>query len=258
MREGVGRRYSAAVDLSEWTSSVSSFSDRLSLVSEHPPLWVVVATGAAALALVLYPPVWRVLRTVVTIAHEVGHAVVAVVTGRTLSGIRLHSDTSGVTVSRGKPYGLGMILTTLAGYPAPSAVGLGCAALLGAGRLTLMLWLGVAALAVLLLFIRNLFGFLAVVVTGAVTLGVSWYGTVVWQGIFGYAVAWFLLFGGMRAVVELQRVRVRGDGSDADQLAHLTRLPSLLWVLVFGAAALAALVAGGSLLLGPLPAISGA
>ncbi|WP_232236213.1 M50 family metallopeptidase [Nocardia sp. BMG51109] len=242
--------------LSEWASSASSVTDRLSEVSPPPPLWVVVATGVAALVLVSYPPVWRVLRTIVTIAHEVGHAVVAVLTGRTLRGIRLHSDTSGVTVSRGKPYGLGMILTTMAGYPAPSAVGLGCAALLGVGRLTLMLWVVVAALAILLFVIRNLFGFLAVVVTGAVTLGVSWYGTVVWQGVFGYAVAWFLLIGGLRAVVELQRVRVRGDGSDADQLANLTRLPGLLWVVVFAAASLAALIAGGGLLLGPLPQVN--
>nr|WP_040748322.1 M50 family metallopeptidase [Nocardia transvalensis] len=239
-------------------SSVSSVTDRLGEVSPLPPLWVVVSTGVGALALVMYPPVWRVLRTVVTIAHEVGHAVVAVVTGRTLSGIRLHSDTSGVTVSRGKPYGLGMILTTLAGYPSPSLVGLGCAALLATGRLTLMLWLVVAALAVLLLVIRNLFGLLAVVVTGAVTFAVSWYGTATWQGVFGYAVAWFLLLGGLRAVVELQRVRVRGDGSDADQLSRLTRLPSLLWVLFFAAVTLAALVAGGSLLIGPLPSVGGA
>ena len=98
-------------------------TDRLTEVAPAPPLWVVVATGVAALVLVSYPPVWRVLRTVVTIAHEVGHAVVAVVTGRTLRGIRLHSDTSGVTVSRGKPHGPGMVFTTMAGYPAPSLVG---------------------------------------------------------------------------------------------------------------------------------------
>jgi hypothetical protein len=237
------------VSVSQLGDSVAAVVDRLGTVSPQPPWWVVVGTGMVALVLVLYPPVWRVVRTAVTIAHEIGHAVVAVLTGRTLTGVRLHSDTSGVTVSRGKPYGLGMILTTMAGYPAPSAVGLGCAALLGAGRLTVMLWLVVATLAVLLLLIRNLFGLLAVVVTGAVVFGVSWYGSAVLQAVFGYAVAWFLLFGGLRAVVELQRVQVRGDGSDADQLAYLTRLPALLWVLVFGVAALAALVAGGRLLL---------
>ena len=41
--------------------------------------------------------------------------------GRRLDGIRLHSDTSGLTVSRGKPTGIGMVLTAAAGYTAPSA-----------------------------------------------------------------------------------------------------------------------------------------
>ena len=50
---------------------------------------------AAALALVAvgWRPLWRWTRTVVTIAHEGGHAVVAVLAGRGLSGIRLHADT---------------------------------------------------------------------------------------------------------------------------------------------------------------------
>ncbi len=238
------------MDLSKISGSVSSVTGQLTLVSAHPPLWVVLATAVVALVLVLYTPVWRVLRTGVTIAHEGGHALVAVLTGRTLRGVRLHSDTSGVTVSRGKPYGPGMILTTMAGYPAPSLLGLGCAALLGIGRLMLMLWLVVAALIVLLVLIRNLFGLLAVIVAGAVVGGVSWYGTVVAQGVFGYAVAWFLLFGGLRAVAELQRVHVRGDGSDADQLSRLTHLPALLWVLLFGAVSLASAVVGGGLLVG--------
>ncbi|WP_216901610.1 M50 family metallopeptidase [Nocardia alni] len=238
------------MSVSRFADSVSSVTDRLGLVSAHPPLWVVLATAAVALVLVLYTPVWRVLRTGVTIAHEGGHALVAVLSGRTLRGVRLHSDTSGVTVSRGKPYGLGMVLTTMAGYPAPSLLGLGCAALLGVGRLMLMLWLVVVALIVLLLLIRNLFGLLAVVVAGVVVGGVSWYGSVVAQGVFGYGVAWFLLFGGMRAVLELQRVHVRGDGSDADQLSRLTHLPAFLWVLVFGVAALGSAVVGGGLLVG--------
>lgn len=234
----------------EVTSWLSEFSTRVSTVSAQPPLWVVVAAAVAALLVVGYPPIWRVLRTVVTIAHEIGHAIVAVLTGRTLRGVRLHSDSSGVTVSRGKPHGMGMILTTMAGYPAPSALGVGCAALLGTGRLALMLWLVLAALVVLLVFIRNLFGLLAVVVAGAVVFAVSWFGTPVQQGAFGYAVAWFLLFGGMRAIVELQQAKQAGDGSDADQLSGLTRLPSLLWVLMFAAVALLAVVVGGRLLLG--------
>ncbi len=238
------------MQLSQVSDAVSSVTDRLTTISPQPPVWVVIATAAVAAAVVVYRPVWRVLRTCVTIAHEIGHAVVALCTGRTLSGIRLHSDTSGVTVSRGKPRGFGMVLTTLAGYPAPSAVGLGFAILLGTGRQTLMLWILIAALVILILVIRNLFGFLAVICAGGAAFAVSWYGDAVWQGVFGYAVTWFLLFGGLRAVIELWQVSVRGDGSDADQLAWLTRIPARLWVVVFGLLTVAALVIGGGALLG--------
>ena len=42
---------------------------------------------------------WRWTRTVPTIVHEGGHALVAVLTGRRLTGIRLHADTSGRVLS---------------------------------------------------------------------------------------------------------------------------------------------------------------
>ena len=44
-------------------------------------------------------------RHVVTIVHEGAHGLAAWATGRQLAGIRLHSDTSGVTVSRGRATG---------------------------------------------------------------------------------------------------------------------------------------------------------
>ncbi len=105
-------------------------------------------------------------------------------------------------------------------------------------------------LVILILVSRNLFGFLAVICAGGAAFAVSWYGNAMWQGVFGYALTWFLLFGGLRAVIELWQVWVRGDGSDADQLARLTRLPARLWVAVLGLLTVAALVIGGSALLG--------
>ena len=38
--------------------------------------------------------VWRLSRNAITIAHEGGHGLIALLTGRRLDGIRLHSDTS--------------------------------------------------------------------------------------------------------------------------------------------------------------------
>ncbi|MDQ6938479.1 MAG: M50 family metallopeptidase, partial [Actinomycetota bacterium] len=78
-------------------------------VQADPPGAVILATLVIAVALVLVRPSWRRTRHLVTIAHEGSHGFVAVLTGRRLSGIRLHSDTSGLTVSRGRARGPGMV-----------------------------------------------------------------------------------------------------------------------------------------------------
>ena len=61
----------------------------------------VLAAGLLALLTVSWTASWRLTRGVVTIAHEGGHALVAVLAGRGLGGIRLHADSSGVTTSVG-------------------------------------------------------------------------------------------------------------------------------------------------------------
>ncbi|GHC69508.1 membrane protein [Nocardiopsis terrae] len=204
-------------------------------VQPDPERWIVVTTAVVALAAVLLGPPWRVARNVVTIAHEGGHALVALLSGRQLTGIRLHSDTSGVTVSRGRPTGVGMILTVFAGYVAPSVIGLLGILMLMSGRITALLWLSIVVLAAMLLMIRNFYGALSVVFTGAVVFGVSWFTPHEVQAAFAYLFIWFLLFAGVRPVLELQLQRVRNPSphSDADQLARLTGLSGTFWVMVF-------------------------
>lgn len=215
-----------------------------------PEPLLVVASAVVALAAVAVRPVWRMVRTVVTIPHEGGHAAVALITGRRLSGVRLHSDASGLTVSVGRPYGPGMIATALAGYPAPALTGLAGAWLLAAGHVTALLWISILLLACLLVAIRNGFGVLSIVVTGGAFFLVSWYGSVNTQAAFAYAFVWFLLIASVRPVMDLQAGRRRGQGSDsdADQLARLTGVPGLAWVLLFGLISLGALALGASLL----------
>jgi hypothetical protein len=213
------------------------------------PALVLITAVAGALAVVINT-VWRLTRTVITITHEGGHALVAVLSGRRLRGIRLHSDTSGLTLSHGKPRGLGMVLSLLAGYPAPSLLGLAAALLLASGRVTLLLWLALLLLLAVLVMIRNWYGLLAVIlVTGAV-FAVSWYAASETQALVAYAGVWFLLFGGVRPVLELRRRR-RGQGmqSDPEQLARLTHVPAVLWTLLIGLANVACLAYGGAMLL---------
>ncbi|MEU3306744.1 M50 family metallopeptidase [Nocardiopsis sp. NPDC055551] len=210
------------------------WQDVLSVQSD-PEQWIIVTAAAIALAAVLLGPPWRVARNVVTIAHEGGHALVALISGRQLTGIRLHSDTSGVTVSRGKPTGIGMIFTVFAGYVAPTVIGLLGILMLMSGRITALLWLSIVVLAAMLLMIRNLYGVISIVVTGAVVFGISWFTPHEVQAAFAYLFIWFLLFAGVRPVIELQSQRMRQPSphSDADQLARLTGLPGTLWVMVF-------------------------
>ena len=233
--------------------------DRVAGSQPLPPAWVIGLTALAALVVVLNTESWRLTGKVITIAHEGGHALVSVLSGRRLDGIRLHSDSSGVTYSRGKRTGPGLVLTAAAGYVTPSLLGAGAAWLLAERRLTAMLWLALVLLAATFLAIRNLFGGLAVLVTAGAVFAVSYYASSAVQAGFGYLAAWFLLFGGLRPVVELARGSLGSSarrqrwtrGSDADQLARLTGAPAGLWITLFMLVALAALVVGAVLLVPP-------
>ena len=209
-----------------------------------PPQWLAVGSGALALVAVASARVWPITRTVVTIVHEGGHAMAALATGQRRVRVRLYRDTAGETISASGAAGLGIALTAAAGYPAPSLAGLGAAAMLAAGHVTGMLLLGLVLLAGLAVAVRNPYGMLAVLATWVTVAAICLYGSALIQAGFGYAMTWFLLFGGVRPVMELHRQRRRGrtQRSDADQLARLTRMPGGAWVTIFGIFALAALV----------------
>ena len=210
------------------------------------------AMAALALVLVVLPTTWRITRHVVTIAHEGSHGVAALLSGRSLAGIRLHSDTSGLTLSRGKRTGPGMIATAAAGYVGPGLLGLGAAYLLREEHALAVLWLVVLLLGLLLVQIRNFYGLYAVLVAGLGVLAVSWWGSGQVQSLAAYAGTWFLLLAAPRPVVELQSQRFRGRarGSDADVLAGLTRLPGIVWVGFFLASTGGTLVVGSGWLVG--------
>ncbi|MDN5571806.1 MAG: M50 family metallopeptidase [Propionibacteriaceae bacterium] len=214
----------------------------------QPPLsWELsLALGLLALAIVATPAGWRIVRHLVTLIHEAGHAAMAILVGRQVGGIRLHSDSSGVTLSRGRPRGPGMIATVLAGYPAPAVVGLAGAWLLGAGHAAAVLWALVFTCALMVVAIRNWYGLWVVLVTGTGVALLSWFAPgQVLTGV-AYLLVWVLLLTAPRSLVNLQSAR-RSRGSrtsDPDQLARLTWLPAWLWVGVFWVLCLAALAVG--------------
>ena len=220
------------------------------LAGDPSPLTLVVLAGLVALLVVGHRGLWYRARTVVTIAHEGGHALVAVMSGRTLTRILLHSDTSGVTVSKGRRDGPGMAATAAAGYATPPLLGLGAGMMVALDATSAMLGIAVMLLLATLVLVRNTFGVVAVVLTGAVFVVVAIYGSTDVQYAFGCFVAWFLILGGLRTVVELQqkRSRRRAPDSDVDQLERLTGLPASIWVALFVLGPVIALIVAGRLL----------
>jgi hypothetical protein len=243
-RAAIGHHDRVEVLREVWTRAIAT--------QPPPSAGIVLGAALAAVVLVLVPRLWPVARHVVTIAHEGAHGLAALLSGRRLAGIRLHSDTSGLTVSSGRPTGIGMVLTSFAGYVGPAVLGLASAAMLSAGRAAGLLWGLLVLLALLLVQIRNWFGLWLILVSGAVVFAASWWLPPRGLSAFAYLVTWFLLLAAPRPVLELQTKRWRGQArdSDADQLARLTGIPGILWVGVFLAVTVGVAVVGGRMVLG--------
>jgi Peptidase M50B-like len=128
---------------------------------------------------------------------------------------------------------------------------LGAAGLLIAGHSLGLLWLFVILLALLLIQIRNFYGFVLVVGCAVVLILVSWYLPATMQSGLAYVLTWTLLFAAPKPVIELIRQRRGGRArhSDADQLATLTRVPASLWACGFLVLNCVGLVLGSVLLL---------
>ena len=187
-----------------------------------------------------------------TIVHEAGHAVAALLTGRRLAGIRLHSDSSGVTVSVGRPRGPGWWRRSPPAIRRRRCSGSARPRLLHAGRVTLLLWLlrgaagrDAAADAQLVRCldgagqrVLSLFAvtwWLPAPVAGRVRLRAS-------PGSCSSAAP--------REVLGLHAARRgRSAGSDADQLGRLTHLPGGLWVAFFFVATVGLAALGGWLVM---------
>lgn len=209
--------------------------------------WGAVVAAAVGIALVLSPS-WRVSRGWVTLAHEVGHALAAIVAEGRVRRIRVELDTSGVTewsgtsVRRRIPRGF----VAWWGYPAP---GVG-AALLGVAVRTDHAGVGlgvlaVAAAVVLAVWIRSAWGAALVVVLAAAAGAGAVAGDDVAVAVaVGIAALWAV--GGIRAAAAAAPRTRRGDGSDQATLAQVLWLPVGFWsatmVVMAGATTLAAAV----------------
>jgi hypothetical protein len=184
-----------------------------------------------ALAVVVIEPLWRVVRVVVTLVHELGHAVVGVLVGRQFTGFVLRGDMSGHAVTRGRPRGPGRVASTWAGYPVPAIVGAGMVWAAERGWSAPLITAGLAVLLFALIRVRSAFTVVVMLVAIAGSAALWWWrdDMVQAQVLIGLGVV--LVVGAWRHLVAV--LRDRSPGSDPAVLAQLTHLPRAFWNLTF-------------------------
>ena len=211
---------------------------------------VAYGLGFLILLLVVFTDSWA--RSLVTVAHEGGHMVMAIITGRGYSHFYLSDGGGGATDGIKAGWGIGGMAVTFVGYPMPCLLGLGGAAIIRHGHAWSVLW--VALVLLLVAFFQagsgsGEGGSLAQAVVLLTFLGVGWValnGSPYLQAAVAVGLVWWMLIGGAYwASVGL----IRGEGSDAAALARATLIPRIVWHVVWALIGIFALVTGGRYLL---------
>lgn len=193
---------------------------------------------------------WRQLRYLVTTVHELGHVVVGWFVGRTVRSVRLNHDTSGLTITHGKPSGPGIVLLYLAGYPAPSIAGFVILWAVIYRHAGWAMGLSLLLLLVCLVLVRNWFGgFIVLVQIAGLGAIWAWNDQRVLAAVLSLVGA-VLSLGGLRACLDLLSLqrRRRSKTSDAAVLATHSPFGPMVWCYGFTAVALALVLVTGLML----------
>ncbi len=129
-------------------------------------------------------------------------------------------------------------------HRAPSLFGLAAARLISVRHPVAVLWLALALLVLLLAIARNVFGILAIGITGLVIYCFARYWTVTDATIAAYGLAWLLLFSGIRVILDHW-----DDAGDAQILQQHTRTVPVAFARIWLAGAVFALILGGRLMM---------
>lgn len=208
-----------------WTRVMPTVGD----VGMRAPAVTIALAGAALVVAV--PPVWQVLRLAVTLVHELGHATVGVMVGRRFTGFVLRGDMSGHAVTLGPSRGLGRVVSTWAGYPAPAVVGAALVWAAGRGWAAPVLTVALGILLVALVRVRSLLTAVVMLVALGATGALWWWrdDAVQAEALVGAGIV--LLVGAWRHLGAVMAAHDRR--SDPAVLATLTHVPRAIWTASF-------------------------
>ncbi|MCO1658321.1 M50 family metallopeptidase [Pseudonocardia humida] len=180
--------------------------------------------GFVVLLLVVFTGTWA--GSLVTVAHESGHIVGALLTLRDHAGFQLNDDGSAFTTVSRSRWSFGGLIAAFAGYPLPPLLGLGGAAVVADGNAWAVLW---SALALLVWAFMQAANALANAVTLLASIGVGWValtGSPELKAAIAVGLVWLMLIGG--ALDSTTRLS-RAAKSDAEYMSRWTLVPRIAW-----------------------------
>lgn len=208
---------------------------------------VVWAMGFVVLVLVTFPSTSTWVGSLVTVAHEGAHVIMAILTGRGPKGFKLNETTGGGVTPFTGGWGVGPVLIWVVGYLTPPLAGLAGASLVLAGQSWSLLWVAIILLLGAWAQFTGLFTGLVVLLAGAGIGYVAVEGTPEMQAALAVALVWIMLLGGIRSLANLGW---GGGDSDPAQLARFTWIPGIVWIALFWFVGIICLWAGARRLLG--------
>jgi hypothetical protein len=181
------------------------------------------------------PIIGKVFRVFYTMIHELGHALLTVLTSGEIISISLFSDTSGNTITKSKGK-FGQFLIAMAGYPAAAIMAYMFFYFIHKEEVNIVMFIYAGiALVVLVLWIRNIYGILWLV--GFVFLLLFIYRLEI--PLYCYAITVFfssiLLIESLISTVQLMYISIKdpSNAGDASNLKKITYIPTTFWALLF-------------------------
>jgi hypothetical protein len=204
---------------------------------------------AALIAWVLAVPMFFAGKYLYVLAHEGGHAFLAVLLFRFVKGIDIEKTGEGGTEREKAMWPFGILISAF-GYLGPSLFGLLAAWLLLHDPPATVLWGSIAFLAVMLLATRGFLGPLLIICLMVALYQIVTRAEPSMVALAAHVWTWFLLISGVQAALLLMRERgYNVKGNDTEALRAATLLPTYVWGGILLSGTIAALAYGGAMLL---------
>ncbi|WP_426995794.1 M50 family metallopeptidase [Pseudarthrobacter sp. N5] len=218
-----------------WQKFISGFGH-----AEIPAVSIGELIVVILIATVLSIPrsTWKYFGLLATVAHELGHAFAALMSGQRLGGITLRLDHSGTTMSfsRGR---FPAVWSGFWGYPVPALTGAAMVLAGFNGWGPAAMSLGAVILLAALVFVRNAVGILIVAAASLLAAVLVLLVPAHFTGHVVIVLGLALLVAAVRDLGKLLQVHLRRRDqlptSDAYLLYRATSIPSVIWIVLFAA-----------------------